>query len=454
MKLCILFIIMMMKFSFAQANVVAGDWHGKLEIQAGFFLPLVLHLVNDEEQWQATLDSPEQGAFGINGIVDSATSTSIQLRFPTINASYSAQLKDGRLTGRFSQGGGTLPLTLTRQSEEQKDKSSLAVMRPQQPAPPFNYSVENVRFSHESQSFEFAGTLTKPFGKGPFAAAILISGSGPQDRDETILGHKPFWVLADTLTQAGIAVLRFDDRGTAQSGGEFYGTTLEEFSSDVASAFKYLREPPEIDETKIGLIGHSEGGATAPLFAAREPSVAFVVLMAGLGVKGADIWAQQQRDLAAGYGVANANEVGDFMADVAQFVIDNKSPNFIHQKMLDFGYSKANADTYTNLLANSWGKSFLSYSPDKVLPKLTMPVLAINGDKDIQVAAAPNLEGIRLLFEQAKHDDVTIKVMSGQNHLFQHAETGLPDEYGKITQTIAPETLSLISDWIVQRMEK
>ena len=281
-----------------------------------------------------------------------------------------------------------------------------------------------------------------------------MSGSGPQDRDETLMGHKPFLVIADHLTKAGVAVLRFDDRGTAKSGGTFAGSTIEDFSTDVASAFEYLNTRDEIDQQKIGLIGHSEGGVTAPLFAARQPEVAFVVLLAGLGVDGTTLWAEQQRDMVIAYGLPNGEAIYQAMRVFAEQVIAGESPQAIEQDLLSKGYDKATAQQYLKVVANEWGRSFLTYQPEEVLPKLTMPVLALNGEKDLQVAAATNIGGMEVIFASSENEDVTLKILPGLNHLFQQSESGLPDEYGRINQTFAPQALLIISDWISSRVEE
>jgi pimeloyl-ACP methyl ester carboxylesterase len=434
------------------AMETAGDWHGELNIQPGVSLPLVLHIAGSEPDWQVSLDSPNQGAFGIPGSAGKMTDTQVTLKFAAIGASYEAALEDGKLAGTFTQSGKSFALTLARQSEEGKEKAKQAAARPQHPEAPFPYTVEEVSYPHTTGAFEFAATLTLPDGKGPFPAAILVSGSGPQDRDETLMGHKPFLVIADHLTKAGIAVLRFDDRGTAKSGGTFAGATIYDFSTDVASAFEYLNTRDEINQQKIGLIGHSEGGVTAPLFAARQPDVAFVVLLAGLGVDGTTLWAEQQRDMAVAYGLPNGEAIYQAMRVFAEQVIAGESPQAIEQDLLSKGYDKATAQQYLKVVANEWGRSFLTYQPEEVLPKLTMPVLALNGEKDLQVAAATNIGGMEAIFASSENEDVTLKILPDLNHLFQQAESGLPDEYGRINQTFAPQALLIISGWISNRV--
>ena len=434
------------------AMETAGDWHGELNIQPGVSLPLVLHIAGSEPDWQVSLDSPNQGAFGIPGSAEKMTDTQVTLKFAAIGASYEAALEDGKLAGTFTQSGKSFALTLARQSEEGKEKAKQAAARPQHPEAPFPYSVEEVSYPHTSGAFEFAATLTLPKGKGPFPAAILVSGSGPQDRDETLMGHKPFLVIADHLTKAGVAVLRFDDRGTAQSGGTFAGSTIDDFSTDVESAFQYLLTRDEIVPQKIGLIGHSEGGMTAPLFAARQPQVAFVVLLAGLGVDGTTLWAEQQRDMAEAYGLPNGESIYQAMRVFAGQVIAGDSPQAIEQNLLSKGYDKATAQQYVKAVANDWGRSFFTYQPKQVLPKLTMPVLALNGEKDLQVAAVSNIGGMKAIFANSGNQDVTLKTLPDLNHLFQPAESGLPDEYGRINQTFAPQALAIISEWIQQRV--
>ncbi|MDC8829435.1 alpha/beta hydrolase family protein [Alteromonas gilva] len=450
-----IFAVMLLVTGIAQSHAqgVEGDWQGELEVQPGVTLPLVLHVDSTDSVWQVSLDSPDQGAFGIEGKVITATDTLLKVAFPAIGASYQATLNNVTLSGTFTQAGTEFSLILKRQSSAKAAAGKAGSGRPQHPTAPFPYVVEDVTYPHVSGEFEFAATLTKPEGKGPFPAVILVSGSGPQDRDETLMGHKPFLVLADHLTKAGVAVLRFDDRGTAHSGGVYQGTTITGFSTDVESAFGYLSDRSDIDASQIGLLGHSEGGVIAPVFAARQPEVAFVVLLAGLGVDGKTLWAEQQRDIAAAYGHPNASAVYTLMSDIAQRVIDGSSAAQIKQQLLNAGYEAPVAQQYTSLIANEWGRSFFTYQPADVLAKLNMPVLALNGDKDIQVAAATNMPAMQAIFAQAGHNDVTLLTLPGQNHLFQEADTGLPDEYGKLTQTMAPATLTTISEWITARVD-
>ena len=430
------------------ATGTAGDWQGELQVQPGVTLLLVLHLYQNDSDWQVSLDSPAQQAFGIPGSVQSKTETDVAVTFDSIGARYEASLNNDRLEGTFRQGGKDFELILFRQSDKGKGAAAIPPARPQHPTPPFDYQVEEITYKHVTEDFSFGATLTLPEGKGPFPAAILVSGSGPQDRDETLMGHKPFWVLADHLTKAGIAVLRFDDRGTSQSGGVFEGTTIDGFSTDVASAFAYLESREDIDANKIGVVGHSEGGMTAPLFAAKKPNVAFMVLLAGLGVDGKTLWAEQQRDIARAYGSSNADEIYTVMNDFAQQIIDGAEPQQLLQLLRSAGFDKSTASRYINLMANEWGRSFLTYQPASVLSALTMPVLAINGAKDLQVSADSNISAMQRIFAASGNRNVTLKVLPGQNHLFQQADSGLPDEYARISQTIAPVTLNLISNWI------
>ena len=436
------------------ANETAGDWQGELQIQPNVSLPLIMHLNQHDGEWQVTIDSPAQQTFGIPGEVVRITDTSVSVSFKAIGARYDAKLSNGRLEGTFSQAGSDFSLTLKRKSVNEQQSDRGAAVGPQQPQPPFDYQVEEVAYNHVTEGFTFAATLTLPPGEGPFPAAILVSGSGPQDRDETLMGHKPFWVLADHLTNAGIAVLRFDDRGTAQSGGTFSGTTIDDFSTDVASAYTYLQSREDIDDSRIGLIGHSEGGITAPLFASKQTDVAFMVLLAGLGVDGKTLWAEQQRDIAKAYGSPNSQGIYEVMETVAAQIINGASPVQIRKNLLEAGYDERTASQYMNLLANDWGRSFLSYQPAPVLSKLSMPILAINGDKDLQVSAHSNISAMKRIFAASNNPDVTLRVLPGQNHLFQQADSGLPDEYARISQTIAPETLDLISDWIITKVSE
>lgn len=428
------------------------QWQGKLQVSPTMNLTLILHITDKVEELSATLDSPDQGAFGIPASKVSASMQQITIDFAAIGATYTATLKEQQLSGTFTQGGRPLPLTLTQLSQVQVAEQAKAKQRPQEPHPPYPYIEEQVTYPHYDGTFEFAGSLTKPKGKGPFAAAILITGSGPQDRDESIAGHKPFKVLADYLSREGYAVLRTDDRGTGNSDGSFDGSTINVFASDVQAAFEYLQSRKDIDHNKIGLIGHSEGGVTGPLFAAQQPKVAFVIMLAGLGVPGYQLWATQQRDI----GLASGMEDGEliYQLHLKAAKLSAQGANFAQIKALFADLPGANEQlvkTVSTMLSSDWGHSFTAYDPKPILSQLNMPILAINGDLDLQVAGEDNLDGIKQIMANTANQDVTVLLLPKLNHLLQQATTGHPSEYGQISETINPVVLKNIGSWLHKR---
>ena len=427
-------------------------WQGKLNVAANMQLTLVLNLQQQGDNLSATLDSPDQGAMGIPASQVSREHNDLRIEFAAIGAIYVATRQAQQLSGTFTQAGRQFPLVLKVMSEQQKNVLAASQLRPQEPQPPYPYIEETVSYLHPTGQFNFAATLTKPTGKGPFAAAILISGSGPQDRDETLAGHKPFKLLADHLTRQGYAVLRFDDRGTGESQGTFSGTTIDNFATDVQAAFEYLQGRSDIKPDKIGLIGHSEGGVTGPIFAAHQAKVAFVVMLAGLGVPGNQLWAAQQRDIGLASGMSDGDLIYQVHYKAATLAAEGASLDEVKAVFSAVpGANQQMIDSVAGMLSNPWGRSLMAYQPQAVLSKLTMPLLAINGDLDLQVAAQENLDGIKQIMATTDNSDVTVLSLPGLNHLFQHAKTGLPVEYAQISETINPAVLKLISDWLQAR---
>src|SRR5690606_29142835 len=251
-------LIILMATTFAIAQDITGTWNGKLEFQ-GVQLRMVVNISQNEAgEYNGTMDSPDQGAKGIPLSNITFSNNSLAFSVPAAGVQYKRDLKDGIITGTFSQAGTSLPLNLSK---------GLGVNRPQEPKAPFPYYSEDITFKNEKEGITLAGTLTLPEKTGNYPAVILISGSGPSNRNEEIADHKPFLLLADHLTKNGIAVLRFDDRGVGESGGDFQKATSADFATDVEAAFKYLKTRPEINKKKIGLLGHSEGGMIAPMVA-------------------------------------------------------------------------------------------------------------------------------------------------------------------------------------------
>jgi hypothetical protein len=283
---------------------------------------------------------------------------------------------------------------------------------------------------------------------------VLITGSGPQDRDETLLGHKPFLVLSDYLTRRGIAVLRADDRGTAKSTGDFAAATTADFATDTEAGISYLKTRPEIDPHKIGLIGHSEGGIIAPMIAARNPDVAFIVMMAGSGVRGDDILVEQTEAIEEASGKSHEEAVKDATKEreVLNLVETEKDEAVLDKDLkekLSGDMPEAQAGATIKILSSPWFRYFLTYDPAVALRKVKCPVLAIGGEKDTQVPVKENLPAIRAALEQGGNKHFEVDELPGLNHLFQTAKTGSPTEYSAIEETISPVALEKIGKWIL-----
>lgn len=340
--------------------------------------------------------------------------------------------------------------------------------RPQEPSHPLPYHVENVTFDNGDDHITLAGTLTMPAKAGVYPAVVLISGSGPQNRDEELAGHRPFLVLADHLTRKGIAVLRYDDRGVGKSTGYFRISKLDDFASDVKSAIAYLRTRPEIDTAKLGLIGHSEGGIVAPMVAASSDDVNFIVMLAGPGIKPIELLPLQQYMIAKSNGVteADAEYIRKGSAEVLQMLIASDDREMFQAKLTQF--ADANWDrivklpgspkdltkehyvsTMTNAMTVPWYRDIVLHDPASVLEKLACPVLALNGEKDVQVPPKENLAGISAALSRGGNNDFIVKELQDLNHLFQECETGSLQEYAKIEQTFSPVALNEISEWIL-----
>lgn len=423
----------------AQALRISGTWHGAMRLNS-LELNLVLHLDGDST---CTLDSPDQGAKNIPGIVKELTAEKVDVQFPLLLASYTAELKDGQLVGTFLQRGFMLPLTLV--------PGDLVRQRPQTPQPPFPYETREVMIpvppspsaagpvccdtiaTSSSPSHTLAATLTLPTtplptGEGQGGAPLcllLVSGSGLQDRDETLFDHKPFAVIADYLARHGIATLRYDDRGFGQSTGDASRCTTADFAQDAAACIQYLRSTPLLrggdgGRLNVGILGHSEGGSIAFMLAARKLAD-FIVTLAAPGIKGDTLLVEQTNALLR---------------------LNGQTPSMTLRNMR---FIMATQET------NPWYQYFVEYDPAADIAATRCPVLALNGSLDSQVLPQSNLTAIRQHY--TLHSKLSTKEYPGLNHLFQHATTGAPTEYGLIEETISPEVLSDIVAWL-QNLDK
>lgn len=446
---------------------VVGAWGGTLVVP-GAQLRIVFRITRNADGTLSTMmDSLDQGAVDIPMDVTRFDGRNLHLELTAAQAVYDGVMNDAatEFKGLWKQGGSAFELNLTRK------ETPAALNRPQNPVPPFPYRSEDVVYSNTAAGITLAGTLTIPSGKGPFPAAILITGSGAQDRDESLLGHKPFLVIADYLTRRGTAVLRVDDRGVGGSTGNTAESTSADFAGDVLSGVQFLKGRPEIDPSRIGLIGHSEGGMIAPMVAAQSKDVAYIVLLAGPGLTGEEI-VRRQNELqirAAGGNdavVAQQQEYFDRLLPIVRMT-DPEAINKAVQDLMAWIYgqmSDAEKQSIGNDMSkleialrqtmNPWFRYFIDYDPVPVLRKVTCPVLALNGSKDLQVPPKEDLAAIAAALEEGGNQDYTTLELPGLNHLFQHCQTGLGTEYGIIEETFAPEALQIMADWILQRMGK
>jgi len=442
--------------------IIKGTWLGKLQA-GGVELRIVFHVSADSAGiLSATMDSPDQGALGIPISEVSFEDGNVRFGLPDIGGVYEGTHSDDGTTfdGTWQQSGMTFPLTLTRTDEVQQ------VNRPQEPEEPFPYDVEEVRYRNDAADLTLAGTLTLPPSEGPFAAVLLISGSGPQDRNEALLGHKPFLILADYLTRHGIAVLRYDDRGVAESTGNFATATSKDFAGDARAGVTFLKQHQRINPDQIGLIGHSEGGMIAPMIAAESDEVAFIVLLAGTGITGEEILYLQSRliNRANGAGDETIRKNNDLQKRLFTIIKETSDPSTAAEQLNAFvttymeevtpaelealGLTEASLRGQVAQVNTPWFRFFLTYDPAPALEKVTVPVLAINGEKDLQVPPAENLGAIERALKAGGNINYMIQELPGLNHLFQTATTGSPNEYSGIEETMAPATLELIVSWI------
>jgi len=445
---------------------LAGSWLGTLKVPPSTELRIVFNItVKPDGSLSGTLDSPDQGATGIALSRISLEKGRVIAEVGVIQGRYEGTLsEDGStMNGQWTQSGISLELAMKRVKEAPR------VQRPQEPKKPYPYIDEEVTYQNAKDAVTLAGTLTMPRTGGPFPAVILISGSGSQDRDESVFGHRPFLVLADHLTRRGIAVLRVDDRGVGGSKGDASQATSEDFANDVIAGVEYLKTRKEINSKRIGLIGHSEGGCIAPIAAVKSKDVSFIVLMAGTGVTGDVIIEGQIANLlkAGGADQARIDAAIHDQRRVIEVVKNETDPNLAREKIREIitdamsrldekqkqaiqyhdGYVNAQAQAATS----KWFRFFITHDPKETLRKVKCQVLAINGELDMQVSARQNLSAIEQALRESGNTRFTIKEMPGLNHLFQTAQTGGIDEYARIEETMSPTALEIIAKWITDQ---
>lgn len=447
----------------AQENEkLIGTWEGSLNIE-GYSLRLVIHISQEDTILKGKLDSPDQSAFGIPADKVSLNGDKFRFEIKDLTVIYSGKLfaDSLKIVGSFEQGGMTLPLVLRKTESESKGPN-----RPQEPKEPFPYKVEEVTFNNDKENFSLTGSIFIPNEGKNFPAVVVISGSGAQDRDGLVFGHKTLLVQADYLARQGFIVLRYDERGVGKSGGTFSGATSIDFAEDCMSAVKYLLTRVEVNKNKVGIMGHSEGGIIGPLVASQMKEISFVVSIAGPTIPGKELLPLQ---------IAALDSVGSYDKERQEILLQYNKTIFElaatiedtvllkEQLMETYNYYLSQLpeekkkyvqedstllEKKIRMLYSPWLKYFLAYDPLTSLAKVEVPVLMIFGEKDLQVPAIPNMKSLNDFLSSTKKKNITVVELKNLNHLMQTCETGSTLEYGKIEETISPDALNAIGVWL------
>lgn len=444
---------------------ITGIWNGTVKLGKDKEIRFIFNIKKSDNNYVTELSIPAQRVAGLKPQSTTYNNGTLLIDGSNLGIKYEGKFntKLQQFEGNFSEGANTLPLQL------KKGKLSVATKnnRPQEPVKPYPYNEEEVVFKNKKAQVSLAGTLTLPRNTKKAPAVILISGSGPQDRDETFANHKPFWILADYLTRQGIAVLRFDDRGVGKSTGNFSEATTADFATDVVSAVSYLKSRSDIDTDHIGLVGHSEGGIIAPLAANQTEDVSFIVLLASTGIPGSEISLMQFISMRP-FPVPSEASYEQAIREAIQIAASDKELATI-KKELTAHYNKTIAPILKPMVGNDakvneiveglikarttpWVRYFYNYNPATEIEKLQIPVLSLNGTNDTQVNAEINQKGIKEALIKGKNTDYKIVKLEGLNHFFQESTTGKMDEYSKIEQTFSPIALKEISSWVLEHI--
>jgi len=439
------------------ANAVSraeGTWQGSIEV-SNMRMRLQMHVSHDDQgKLLASIDSLDQGIQGIPASKVSESDGQLSFEIPTFQAEYRGTLSNSKneIAGEWTQNDSVEKLDFRRSDQP------VELRRPQDPLKPYPYAVEEVSFLSGDGKTTLAGTFTIPSGSGPFPAALLIGGSGPTDRDETIAGHKPFLVLADLLTKKRIAVLRYDRRGISQSTGNYEHATMNDLTADAQAALNYLKSRKEVDAKRVGILGHSEGGILAVQIAAQGSNLDWLALLAMPATNGERTLLRQSELIARVGGLPEEQIARSQLFDRQAYAAVREARNsselqaklndLIEKSGLGAAIPPAALQAQIRVMTSPWFRQYLDFDPAPLLERIKCPVLALNGDRDLQVDATDTVPLLRKAYEKSGNQDFTVMEIAGVNHLFQRAQSGSPSLYGAIEETMAPEVLNAISGWL------
>jgi len=431
----------------AKASDFNGRWQGELRINDAMSVELVFNIAKKGNTYTATMDVPGQQQFDVPFDKVNVTGQAIELKLSGAGIKYHGKLGENVIKGTYSQNGAEFTLNMQRAEKVTMQKAQKAKPRPQERSSNVDYVIEDVTFVNLNGGHQLAGTLTIPKQEVRHTA-VLLSGSGPSNRDSFAYGHKVFLVLSDLLTKQGIAVLRFDDRGVGKSGGDHQTATSIDFASDAQAAIAFVRQHKALAQSKVGFIGHSEGGLIAIIAAANNAPIDFIVSLAGPGTSGEQILIDQSQELQRIAGVPKTAMVENDKVQraILRAVAQDKSREELKQLMATVGMNEQQIGQQLAQIDTPWFRTFVKADPAIYLPKINVPVLALNGGKDLQVVATTNIEGFK---QHVKSDLLVTKIYDNLNHLFQPAKTGLPGEYAEIDITFSPKVAKDIAQWVI-----
>ena len=456
----LLFLTVSLNNLFAQN--IEGTWQGNLEVQPGKTMLFIFKISEAEDELITRLDIPSQGLKELQPKSTTYNDGNLIIDASNLGFKFTGKrdIESGEIKGTFQEGLNTVPLTLIKEEVLNQVETP---KRPQEPVKPYPYLVEEVTIYNPENNIRLAGTLTLPGNsrQNP-PVVILISGSGPQDRDETFMGHKPFLVLSDYLTRQGIAVLRYDERGVGKSTGNFENATTEDFSQDVLSVIKFLKNRTDIDSGKIGLIGHSEGAIIAPKVANNSEDLAFIIMLAGTGVSGKEVSLQQALDY-RNFPVENEKQYAAYVKEAIDIAASGKDSTSVKNELTRF---YQNSEVLASILptdidkdefienlvktrTNPWTRYFYNYNPAEEIREINIPALALYGSNDTQVPPKYHLQPVKEALMASNSKNYEVILMDGLNHLFQESKTGNISEYTQIEETINPKVIEKISNWIL-----